>query len=666
MGRQSVSQFAENLLFSKSLSEKLAFPESIAFNRPSENLLTAITPKSPARPINLTFGHESAFKSKRVEFPRTKDIENRLESRGIVLHFFMNHELLAIELMALALLKFPDMPIGLKRSIVNSIREEQEHCELYLKQMKRYGTDVGSVPVNGYFWNSLSKMTSLSHFLSGMSLTFEQANLDYSLYFQKLFKKVGDEETAKVLQTVYEDELKHVRLGVEWSNRLYTPGGDGLFEHYQNSLLDPLSPARAKGIIFDKESRRKVGLDSTFIDKLDSFTRSKSRPGDVWVFNLDCEQRLIQKHRSGLLDQKIIRKFIPSLSALMKPNDALLVSFDMSVEDALALKKSCLVDIEVIGPSNYSSLSSRIEAGYFRGLKSWGWSEAWLDDLTKLLSKKIPALAEIETRGAIEGDKLHSKCEQALWRKEILFQLSTKAKFVSLADEKSFRVLSCYKAIVGFAGSLLEKGYSDVLIKAPFGCSGKNQKKVNLNDLATAPVKGWVEKTISNAGSVLVEGFHEIVAEFSLCTLGDGDEGFALFGGNAGRLERSTRKVRKDRFNLLKLEVDKNRQYVGHQLTDVDKEIKKSFSFAENTSEAEVGRQYSESKVLINEAAKLVSKQLNLINYLGPFALDIYLFKGANGRIFLNPFSELNLRFTFSHVALAYAKKKKVQHFSLT
>ena len=64
--------------------------------------------------------------------------------RGRVLHFFANHELLALELMAVALLRFPDAPHSFRRGIIETMKEEQKHLNLYIESMNRLG--VGSQP----------------------------------------------------------------------------------------------------------------------------------------------------------------------------------------------------------------------------------------------------------------------------------------------------------------------------------------------------------------------------------------------------------------------------------------------------------------------------------------------------------------------------------------
>ncbi|MEM7196545.1 MAG: DUF455 family protein, partial [Pseudomonadota bacterium] len=80
------------------------------------------------------------------------------KDRGRLLHFFANHELLAAELMALVLLKFPEAPADFRMGVARTLQEEQMHTRLYMKRLRECGVPFGSEPVNGFFWNSVSTM----------------------------------------------------------------------------------------------------------------------------------------------------------------------------------------------------------------------------------------------------------------------------------------------------------------------------------------------------------------------------------------------------------------------------------------------------------------------------------------------------------------------------
>ncbi len=125
-------EFAEQILFATTLEEKLRCPDNITDERPGSALTT---PAAPGRPKELQF---KVTGEARDSFPGTKNLEQESE-RGQLLHFFANHELLATELMALVLLKFPDAPAAFRKGVLQTLKDEQEHTQLYLGRMKECG-----------------------------------------------------------------------------------------------------------------------------------------------------------------------------------------------------------------------------------------------------------------------------------------------------------------------------------------------------------------------------------------------------------------------------------------------------------------------------------------------------------------------------------------------
>ena len=98
------------MLLSDSLEEKLAAPtEPLTDDVPGPAL---ITPEAPGRPLALRM----AERGDRVELPPEREL-HREEPRAVLLHLFANHELLATELMALAILKFPDAPRAFRKAV---------------------------------------------------------------------------------------------------------------------------------------------------------------------------------------------------------------------------------------------------------------------------------------------------------------------------------------------------------------------------------------------------------------------------------------------------------------------------------------------------------------------------------------------------------------------
>src|SRR4030095_9735385 len=102
-------------------------------------------PLTPGRPTELRFKSQS---SGQTDFPGMHRLHEERE-RGRLLHFFANHELLATELMALVLLRFPESPTAFRRGVLQTLKDEQVHTRLYLARMKACGIHFGELPVSG-------------------------------------------------------------------------------------------------------------------------------------------------------------------------------------------------------------------------------------------------------------------------------------------------------------------------------------------------------------------------------------------------------------------------------------------------------------------------------------------------------------------------------------
>lgn len=184
-----------------------------------------------------------------------------------ILHALANHELQAAELFAWALLAFPDAPLEFRRGLAEILDDEQRHTRMYAARVEAHGHRLGDFPVTGYFWNKIELIESPLHFVSAMSLTFENANLDHTVEHAEAARAGGDEKTALVIEQVERDEIEHVRFGWTWLCRL---GGDAdPWETWRRHLGWPLHPWRARGERFHPEGRRAAGLDEAFIEKLE-------------------------------------------------------------------------------------------------------------------------------------------------------------------------------------------------------------------------------------------------------------------------------------------------------------------------------------------------------------------------------------------------------------
>lgn len=270
-----LSEFSRRIFQGESIEDKLIDEKITLFdhqNHPESFYL------KPGRKKEISFSEE------RIKFPKGKRLLSN-EGKAIALHSFANHELLAIEIMAMILLRIPaESPedILFQKGILKTLSDEQKHFKMYVNRLHDLGYQFGDFPVSDFFWRWAKDIRTFNEYLSMMSLTFEGANLDFAHYFEVFFREHGDFKTADILKEVYTDEISHVAFGARYLNKWRKD--KILWEYYLETLIFPMTPARAKGIHFYKQSRLDAGLDESFIDELfhyqDQFLVTKRKTWD--------------------------------------------------------------------------------------------------------------------------------------------------------------------------------------------------------------------------------------------------------------------------------------------------------------------------------------------------------------------------------------------------
>lgn len=273
-------ELATRVLTSTSLDDKLASADGWTDREPGTPV---DAPDWPGRSAELRLDRPR----ERRPFPSLSELEDD-RVRGHVLHFFANHELLAMELMALVLLRFPDAPAAFRAGIAGTLADEQRHMRAYLERMGELGVAFGEVPPNAFFWNRLKDMRDPMDFVVGMSLTFEQANLDYCLHYGAAFRTLQDTATEALMHEVYDDEVRHVAHGLRWF-RAWKDADETDWQGFLARQRGHATPARARGIGFSREARRAVGFDTDFVRSLEMYRASKGRLPTVHWFNAGTE-----------------------------------------------------------------------------------------------------------------------------------------------------------------------------------------------------------------------------------------------------------------------------------------------------------------------------------------------------------------------------------------
>lgn len=498
---ETLQELAERVLFSPSLEEKLQ-------SRPLD-LDSAPAPCSPMRQLGRDLNPARAAEHKfsrgdksRPSLPKRAALVND-ESRGILLHFFANHELLAAELMALALLRFPDTPVEFRQGLAKALREEQRHTRWYLARMAECGIELGQYPLSPYFWDAISPMKSPLDYVSRLSLTFEQANLDYAQHFSAMLGEAGDKKSASILHRIYEDEIAHVSYGLHWFRQWKDPVLSD-WEALEERLPFPLSPSRAKGnqTLFNSDGRRAAGFDEDYIRRLALFERSKGRTPNVFFFNPDAEQRAEcwprayhpdSARRSVAGDLEILAGF------LARKDDVLLLRQAPSAVhlEKLARCGLAIPEIELLTPDGCVDPQGLVASRKKNAIHPWG--------LSPDLEQRFAALQEDSTSIPLPS-----------WTSDIR-NLFSKAKQVQALGHWMQPSYVCHSSedVEQATRELQEQGQGQILRKQAFSTAGSG-----LSVLSPDEVIAWAGKNNIPLGdadqAILIEPYHDRVFDFSV------------------------------------------------------------------------------------------------------------------------------------------------------
>jgi len=612
MVRMQMREAAEKILFAQSLEEKLLLvPEVASDDEPGKAI---IVPDAPGRPEDL----QMCANGVKASFPGVNRMDEDLE-RGKMMHFLANHELMAAELMALVLLKFPDAPKEYRAGVYEAMREEQMHTLMYMRRMRDCGVNFGELPVNDYFWKLVAPMETPMDFVTRLNLTFEQSNLDFSKHYAGLFREVGDVGTAAVLEKIYVDEIGHVGHGVKWF-RKWKAQGQTDWEAFKVSLTFPLAPAKAKGLApapFNVEGRRLAGFDDDFIRHLEVCEQSRGRTPVAYWFNPNAESAVLAK-ASGrpLTPNKMERAMEEDLEMLLmawcRRDDLLLMRKVPSLKHLAHLKHVGFDLPEVVSLEDPDGAMVNRKLG---GVRPWAWSpdaSVVLKPYAENISKSLPWQWKSEA--------------PALWMsKEMGVNLCDKLGLNDGVGEFFEDESVAFEKVA----ELLVDG--DVLLKAPYACAGRGHRRVRRGaDVKESEVRVWLNRILKEHGGVVVEPWLERVLDFSVLYEKD-TNGKVKFKG------------------MTEMENDAVGRFLGTKVypkwgSGLPSEVTE-FLFRE----AKMMQWYRE---LIPEALAEL-----LPDYTGPLGVDAMVYRRADGSLALRHVIELNVRMTMGRIALELLKK---------
>lgn len=495
----SVREFAERVLFGASLSDKLLAAGTLNDDARGQPLLGTVL---PTRPTGLAIA-ESAD-----AFPSDTALAEA-GARGRALHFFANHELLALELMALALLRFVDAPPAFRRGLVATIVDEQRHLSLYLERMQALGVGLGEVGMGGFFWRALADTQSPAHFVAAMSLTFEQANLDHSRHYADLFAARGDAPTAAIMEEVYADEVRHVRLGVHWFQRWHPD--EPLLDAHRDALVPPMDLGRARGRTFDLAGRTAAGLPTSYIEAIANVPRARGKPPVVHLFDPSIETALV--HGDSFNPDAATRTRTADLQSLpllyAAPEDVVLVRERPSEAFVAGLTAAGFSVAETVATDLEALRIDVPRLTTIEAVRPWGWTPRLAQRLRRL---RVRARDQrVPERGW--PAELFDKARGATILRRVLSDNPDAFGLGSLADVgvEAQTPEAVHAVLVQIHG----RGFATAALKAPLGTAGRGTIRARVGEWTDAQA-GWVRNTLKHQGHIVVEPWLDRVCDLSL------------------------------------------------------------------------------------------------------------------------------------------------------
>ncbi|MBM3834869.1 MAG: DUF455 family protein [Verrucomicrobia bacterium] len=639
-------EFAEQVLFATTLDQKLQCPERIVDKNPGPPVFA---PSTPGRPSALRFKQQG---SSGGDFPGVHRLDHE-EERGRLLHFFANHELLATELMALVLLRFPDAPAAFRRGVLQTLKDEQVHTTLYIERMRQCGIEFGELPVSGFFWKAVSRMESPMDYVARLSLTFEQANLDFAPHFAQRFSEAGDLETAHLLDRIYRDEIGHVAYGLKWFRRWKTPH-ESDWDAFCRHLKFPLSPQRAKGIALDVEGRRAAGFESEFIDKLNVYAQSKGRTPSVFVFNPFAEGRIaFGKSFAPVKHQTLLARDLANLPQyLCRQDDIVLVETRPSVQFLSGLKQAGFAlpeFVEVNGLRIDASIG--LTQRKIGRLRPWAWGPDSLELLEPLFPNVTGEQREASQRFNERIAQLYSKAWSADLLRKVLTRHEPRNTHPNTLEQNqnapgsaSAEPWLCAESEVGVAVNTLDealqaiaairrRGHHKIVVKEALGLAGHNAIRLWEMELQEAQ-RRWMVRAMQNGRPLVVEPWLERERDFSV------------------QLEMTAAGLKLCGYTGL-INDRKGQFQANWAAPNYDRRIPSQVAGLWRVPADISGR----LQHLYLQIFSILEQELRSIDYLGPISIDAFVYRTAHGGCRLKPIVEINPRCTMGRLTVELMKR---------
>src|SRR6516165_4541910 len=136
------------------------------------------------------------------------------------LHRHMNNEMGALDIAAQCLADFPDAPWELRMRLARQASDESRHVAGLYRRLRQLGGYKGEFPIGNFEWAVTNMCDTLAARLAIQNRTFEAGQMDLLGALRKIWRSMGDETTAEILEHILVDEVNHVRFANQWIRKM--------------------------------------------------------------------------------------------------------------------------------------------------------------------------------------------------------------------------------------------------------------------------------------------------------------------------------------------------------------------------------------------------------------------------------------------------------------
>ncbi|BAK68272.1 hypothetical protein SLG_35970 [Sphingobium sp. SYK-6] len=139
-------------------------------------------------------------------------------ARIAMVHALAHIEFVAIDLAFDLVARFgDDMPADFVTDWLRVGADEAMHFALLARRLAELGSDYGALPAHDGLWEAaLETAHDVTARLAIVPMVLEARALDITPETVLRFRHFGDERTARMLERIVDDEIRHVAAGTKW------------------------------------------------------------------------------------------------------------------------------------------------------------------------------------------------------------------------------------------------------------------------------------------------------------------------------------------------------------------------------------------------------------------------------------------------------------------